>query len=524
MKKTTFVLVLAVAGLSLVLAALPFTLPLTGDPKADVLSAVGRFHILALHLPIGLFAVVPIFELLGWLPKLRTLKHVPAWLMGFAAAAAYTTCVLGYLLAWGEGAAGELLEDHMWGGIVTAVLMMAAFVARYVYAATPRVEIYLFYLLLLGTGGAALTWGAHHGASLVHGEAYLFERMPEDLQRRLGVYREPPPPLTFASPAYTGLIQPILDQRCYSCHSVQKERGGFRMDDWNRLLAGGKSGEPGLVPGDLAASGIVVRVSLSPDDKNFMPPVSEMPLTTDELALLQWWVEGGASATDTLETLAQKSLPDDVEAALNRLIQPADDDTAPLDWPAFGALAEQTKTHFGIDVIPYSQILDDGFYVETSNTSDTVTAQAFRDLAPLAQGLQTVQLRRRTLEAGTLQAIANLGHVRHLHLAECGLGADDLAPLAGMRRLRVLNLYGNPLGDGAAETLGRIRSLRKLYLGSCRLTPEGVAQLREQLPGCEVIADDAAVEVETSTEPPAHVPEDENVEPDYVEPNAPADT
>ena len=98
-------------------------------------------------------------------------------------------------------------------------------------------------------------------------------------------------------------VRPVLVQRCYECHSVEKNKikGGLALDTRDALLKGGDSG-PGLFAGDPGKSKIIEAVRYKNQDLQ-MPPKRQLPAA--ELAALEQWVsmgapdprEGGAGAT-----------------------------------------------------------------------------------------------------------------------------------------------------------------------------------------------------------------------------------
>ena len=95
-----------------------------------------------------------------------------------------------------------------------------------------------------------------------------------------------------AGPDYERDIRPILRERCYSCHSGVKQKGGLRLDAGALIHKGGKDG-PVLVAGRSAESALVKRV-LSQDDDERMPPEGK-PLPADKIAVLQRWIDAGAA-------------------------------------------------------------------------------------------------------------------------------------------------------------------------------------------------------------------------------------
>ncbi len=88
-------------------------------------------------------------------------------------------------------------------------------------------------------------------------------------------------------------VQPLLEAKCYSCHKGSKIKGGLRLDTLEAALEGGKSDGPAITPGDIAESSLLWRISHDAED-DIMPPKGD-PLTNDEIALLEKWVEEGAN-------------------------------------------------------------------------------------------------------------------------------------------------------------------------------------------------------------------------------------
>ena len=91
---------------------------------------------------------------------------------------------------------------------------------------------------------------------------------------------------------FTEKIQPLLEQRCYECHShgAKKLKAGLFLDSLGGALQGGDSG-PALVPGKPDESRLIKAVRYD-DVELEMPPKSK--LADAEIALLEDWVRRGA--------------------------------------------------------------------------------------------------------------------------------------------------------------------------------------------------------------------------------------
>ena len=86
-------------------------------------------------------------------------------------------------------------------------------------------------------------------------------------------------------------VQPILDNKCTTCHSGSNKKGRLDLSSYEAIVKGGKTG-PALVPGKPADS-LLLKLS-GKTQKPAMPPEEDEPLTPEELALLTAWVKQGA--------------------------------------------------------------------------------------------------------------------------------------------------------------------------------------------------------------------------------------
>ena len=111
----------------------------------------------------------------------------------------------------------------------------------------------------------------------------------------------PTPPVPMSKDAqkvdFAHRIKPLLERSCVACHSGEKPRGLFHIDDRETIRKGGASGAAAIVPGQSQNSPLIDYVSGQVPDSE-MPPMAvreKFPaLTTDEVALLRAWIDQGA--------------------------------------------------------------------------------------------------------------------------------------------------------------------------------------------------------------------------------------
>src|SRR3954469_19321164 len=87
-------------------------------------------------------------------------------------------------------------------------------------------------------------------------------------------------------------IKPLFSIHCYKCHAGHTKKGGLHLDTLQAALAGGKSGQPALVPGSSDRSALVRRItSADPDEQ--MPPKGPR-LSAEQAQRIKQWIDAGA--------------------------------------------------------------------------------------------------------------------------------------------------------------------------------------------------------------------------------------
>lgn len=87
-------------------------------------------------------------------------------------------------------------------------------------------------------------------------------------------------------------IRPILQAHCQGCHQPAKAGGAYVMTAFDRMLKGGESGEPAIVPGKPAESHLVEVIT--PQGGKAEMPQNKPPLADSEIALITQWIAQGA--------------------------------------------------------------------------------------------------------------------------------------------------------------------------------------------------------------------------------------
>jgi uncharacterized membrane protein len=256
----------------------------------DFVYFLGRFHVLVLHLPIGMIVALFLLEWVSRKEKYRYLAAAAPFLWGFTAISALVTVLLGFM-HFAEGAfTGPSADQHRLFGTVTAVIATVVAILRVSSFATTYKPLFLpasVVLLLL----VAIT--GHYGGNLTHGSTYLFEYAPQPLRSLIGL--EARRTITSVSTAdpFADIVGPMLVERCSTCHNEDKQEAELVLTTYAGIMRGGESGRV-VVAGNTDLSEMLRRISLPSDDEEFMPAEGKTPLTARQVEIIRWWISVGA--------------------------------------------------------------------------------------------------------------------------------------------------------------------------------------------------------------------------------------
>ena len=261
----------------------------------------GAFHPVLLHLPIGIVAVVLLLEFGQVLSmgRYRPRTTLPLFL---AVISSLLASIFGYLLYLTGDFVSEVVEEHKRDGALFTIFIIITYLIKYKYDLR-RVErsqggLWVVYLLSLIMSTLMMIAAGHHGGVITHGDP--MDKAPWNVAVKKPVAEESLEIDDFV--VFTSVIQPILTDKCISCHGGKKKKGGLRMDSYEALIEGGEETDC-LILGDLEGSGMISYLHLPLDDDRRMPPEDKPQLTEDEIVLLEWWVKSGASETALVSSL-----------------------------------------------------------------------------------------------------------------------------------------------------------------------------------------------------------------------------
>jgi YHS domain-containing protein/uncharacterized membrane protein/mono/diheme cytochrome c family protein len=424
----------------------------------------GRFHPALVHLPIGLLVLLGFLELLARFDRFKQANANAGLILALAAPLAVLTAAFGWMLSQGGGYDGELLRWHRWTGVGTAA---ACVLAAILYAANAR-RLYRG-VLVLGLG--ALVVSSHFGGSLTHGSDYLTRYAPPQLRdlfrgkRPSAPAPKPEQPVDEGAAFFSTAIAPLLNDKCVACHGPEKSKGGLRLDSFEALTKGGDTGLA-IVPGKSGEGTMVKRMLLPLDNDDHMPPDGKPQPSNEEITLLRWWIDAGASPTQSMARLnPPSSIARLLRAGTKAVLASgsAPDMNLPASREEIRTKVEQLSQELAV---PISFLAETGPYLQAN---PGVLASGFGDdglarMAEIGRNVRWLDLGGTGVTADGLRHLARFPNLTRLYLQRTAITDLSLAHLAGLQQLEYLNLHGTPISSAGLEHLKGLPRLRQLYL------------------------------------------------------------
>ncbi|MEQ8218504.1 MAG: c-type cytochrome domain-containing protein [Arenibacter sp.] len=420
---------------------------------------IGRLHPIVVHLPIGFILAA---LLLQWYDrKNKEWSKVIGILFQWAFIFASIACVSGYLLYKGEGYSFDTVKYHLWLGIVTAIfslLMYLRLTDSSKIDIIKRVPIVLFSFSLL----FLISFTGHLGGNITHGSDYLIEPLPNGIKSLLGVGPE-----AYEMPAleeenweeailYTDLVQPILNNRCVSCHNAKKEKGELQLEEENGIL---KGGEDGLViePNDPEKSSLYARLILPLEHEDHMPPKDKDQPSKEEMDVIKIWIANGNSFNKSIGELGLK------KELFYAFFPKEKDDTYPnvaVSEISVDTIASLKKKGFHVE-----RISEESNFIKISCINKpSFSDKDFDSLSSVRNQVVYLDLGETQITDAIFEKISTLPNLTILKLDNTGVTGKNIETLEKLEYLKNLNLMGTNFEEAHLPKLKKFEKLQIVYL------------------------------------------------------------
>ena len=440
----------------------------------DLITFIGRFHPLWVHLPIGFLIIAVFFKAYLALGKKPTMQEAVNFSLLLGAISAFVAAVLGFMLSQSGGYDGDLLDIHLIAGWITVLVSgIAWWVNKNESRFTKKLNYAVMGLMIL-----ALSITGHFGGSLTHGEDYLtayapFGEKPEETKGRVLAKVED-------AEVFTDVIQPVFRSKCQSCHRPGKSKGELNLASYETMLKGGENG-PVFIAADAGKSELIRRVTLSSDHDDFMPAEGKKPLTEEEIQVLIWWIAKGKADPKV-------SLMD------------ADEEIIAWAKPRLNILGREKMIAVSIDTAYLKTLEKMGFRVRVlshetgaldvvlpSDVAKEKATDLLKALLPIKEQIYWLSLAGTGIQDSDMALIGQLSNLKRLRIENNPISDSGISALRSLPKIESLNLNGTKVSEAGLETLAEIHSLKSLYLWNTAIDPQDVKVKKISAAGVKVV-------------------------------------
>jgi len=437
-----------------------------------------------LHFPIVLILLTTTFVLVGRLNPYFEKPVIIRSLLGSSVLFTLAAIMAGYLLFISDTYTGDLAKNHFYGALITGGGITLSFIL-YEWMSTKGRPPGLIFFLFLGLTNFSLAYTSHMGGSLTHGSDYLSEPLASLF----------PPKMEQKNPEdmllYDDIVATVLETKCVNCHNENKSKGDLLLDSHKALLAEGKSGQKAVVPGSPEGSELMVRIQLPEEHDDRMPPEGKPGLTENELAVLTFWIEKGASQEikqgeiedDVILTKLEEMMPDIQQAQFKILEEKAAFEAAQKEL-------ESIASNLGVSVAPDRQMNEKYFEMKMKFPPPPFGTEELQAFSPYFPYFSRISLASTNVSDDDLFYLAKMSQLRELVLQKTAISGEGLPYLKDLPYLEVLNLSFTPMEDAHLLHLLEFKSLKKVYLFGTPVKKEIVAAFQKHKPEIAIILEE----------------------------------
>lgn len=420
----------------------------------------GRLHPLVLHFPIALILVGLLFEILSKTRDKEGFSAPAASLLWLGAFSAVLSAIAGYLLSLDGGYGGSSFDFHQWFGLATSVIATLAIQLK------TKENFKPFFLPTYGALAILLVVTGHFGASLTHGENFLTEVFVDDTQLTL----EP------TAPVFTQIVQPLLDTKCASCHNPNKLKGNLSLANQKGILKGGENGAV-FEAGNSLNSTLISHLLLPTEEKLHMPPKGKPQMTNEEVKLLTWWVESGASFTQLVQDI---NADDPVQIIIADYFTPEED--LDIDF-----ISKEEIALLNTESVSVKQMAEDKPYLEVyiGQQGELDIAQV-KTLRKIKEQIYSLDLGGSYVDKSILKEVARFENLHRLYLDNTAADDNMLSTIRKLKNLEYLNLYGTKVTKKGATQMLLLESIEKLFLWQTAIEEDDLTAFQRNFPDVEI--------------------------------------
>jgi uncharacterized membrane protein len=430
---------------------------------------VGKFHPLAVHLPIGILMV---FLVIGFIIPRKQLQESCKiiWLILLVSALSATfSCISGWILSGSGEYDSKLANNHKIFGISLTILNWLIF---FTFKKLLQSPLWIYNSSLISILILTILTG-HLGGSLTHGSDFLSPPKPGEWFQKSSNSNET---ASLNSTAFE-TASLIFEQKCISCHGENKQKGDLRLDTKEGFLKGGEEGS--LLADNNSRSILLERIMLPLEDDDHMPPSEKKQLSAMEISFLNWWIKSGA---DMNKTLAELNMPDSLSGLI--LSDKSDKINNSIPLTEVNQADRNTIEKLNSLNVLISPIALNSNYLSVSfmNVLQENGIQAMEECIKLKQQIIWLNVDYQNLDSLAWQKIGLLSNLRKLSAKNSNLDDNKITYFETLDSLVSLNLVGINVSSTGFEKIKNLQNIETIYLYQAKTDAAGFKKINQFFP------------------------------------------
>ena len=431
---------------------------------------IGRFHPVLVHLPIGILLIAAVFYALSLREQYKALQQATTVALLLGMLSAIGSSISGYLLSISGDYENDAVSTHKWMGFAVAAFSIICYFLHAKKNNSVKWVIGLMTILIFITG--------HTGGSITHGSDFLTKSLSPSIEKK---ERKPIANVQEAA-VYADVVQPILEEKCYSCHNANKQKGKLRLDGPEWISKGGKQGEV-VITGNADESELIKRLLLPKQHEDHMPPKEKPQLNEKEIALLHWWINSGLSFDKKVKDLAQT---EKIKPLLASLQSVASNDTKAKPQIPEAAVEQadaaviKKLTDRGVVVLPVAQ--NSNYLMANFVTIQDLKEGDIKLLLSIKKQLVWLKLGNQPVNDAMLTAVTQCKAITRLDISRTKITDKGLAVLNQLPNLQTLNIVGTAVTANGLIQLKANKQLQAVYIYQSSVDKKAIATLKATLP------------------------------------------
>ena len=453
---------------------------------------LGRFHPLMVHLPIGIFIMGYVLEILlqtGFRNLVESRKivivtYVLALLSGLVAA------ITGWLLSFSNNYDIASLSDHKQLGILTLIVILLVIIYQ-IKAPVKKNKLKItgstIAIVLISVTG-------HLGGNLTHGSDYLLEYGPKMFKDNS---EDPNSRLTEVNPdslkIFHDIIKPLIQTKCLACHNSTENFGELNLENYDGLFKEAAHDIP-VLAGNPEHSEFLKRVSLPWNHEKIMPPRKSGFSYTD-VQILRYWIENGA---DSLARFDSETMNKELIGLIYRDYGLDYRPKPYYEKVKVDSLPESLIKRLAEAEFKVNYLGENNMLLDVEFKGDSVRKADIEVLNKISDHIVYLKMTGCTLTDQNVEALSVMQHLIRVDFSNNKLSDKVISFITAHEHMESVNLNENDISGKALQTLLTKPSIQRVYVSNTKVTDAEIEELQQNFHEKEIIREFKFKKVEAS--------------------------